>query len=449
MSDALSFLMLPFAASVAFVLVHAYLGVHVLRRKVVFADLALAQLSALGATVAFAVGHSPSSTAGFAYALLFTTIGAALLTLARHLARFVSQEAFVGILYVFATAATVLVVDHAPQGAEHVKKILMGSILTVTPRELASLAALYAIIALLHWLARRPLLAISSETTPAGRSMLAVSIWDFLFFLSFGVVVASSVSVAGVLLVFSFLIVPAVIGSIFSAEVRIVLPIAWGAGMIACAVGLVGAYMLDLPTGAAMVTAFTLILVLAGVAKALVFGGVKQRRANLRIAGRALLAVALVLIFASGVWLIVKPTADQPLAALFEGATGMSPEHFLNARDREIYESATRDMTRFQGEVDQLNAREKAARFQSEPLSDEEIRRIASYQQSFNEMARGERFVQEVLRGKARMRERWLVGLPAAIIAILGLGGLARPYRRRRSRARIAETTASRNSIVA
>jgi zinc/manganese transport system permease protein len=262
-------------------------------------------------------------------------------------------------------------------------------------------------------------------------------------------VVASSVSIAGVLLVFSFLIVPAVIGSIFSAEVRVVLPIAWGAGFIACAVGFGGAYVLDLPTGAAMVTAFTLIVVLAGIAKALVFGGIRQRRANLRVAGRALLAVALVLIFASGVWLMVKPTADQPLAALFESTTGMGPEHFLNAGDRDIYESATRDMTRFQGEVDQLNAREKAARFQSEPLSDEEIRRIASYQQSFNEMARGERFVQDVLRGKARARERWLVGLPAAIIAILGLGGLARPYRRRRSRARNAETTTSRNSIVA
>jgi zinc/manganese transport system permease protein len=449
MSDALSFLLLPFAASVAFVLIHAYLGVHVLRRKVVFADLALAQLSALGATVAFAVGHPPSSSAGFAYALLFTTLGATLLTLARHLARFVSQEAFVGILYVFATAATILVVDRAPQGAEHVKKILMGSILTVTPRALASLAALYAIIALLHWLARRPLLAISTETAPAGRSVLAVSIWDFLFFLSFGVVVASSVSIAGVLLVFSFLIVPAVIGSIFSAEVRIVLPIAWGTGIIASAVGLGGAYMLDLPTGAAMVTAFTLLLVLAGIAKALVFAGVRQRRANLRVAARALLAVALVLIFASGVWLMVKPTADQPLAALFEGATGMGPGHFLNTGDRDIYESAARDMTRFQGEVDQLNAREKAARFQSEPLSDEEIRRIASYQQSFNEMARGERFVQEVLRGKARARERWMVGLPAAVIALLGLGWLARPQRWRHSGRRTAQTGGSRNSIAA
>ena len=449
MSDALSFLLLPFAASVAFVLIHAYLGVHVLRRKVVFADLALAQLSALGATVAFAVGHSPSSTAGFAYALLFTTIGAALLTLARRLAGFVSQEAFVGILYVFATAATVLVVDRAPQGAEHVKRILLGSILTVTPQELASLAALYAIIALLHWFARRPLLAISGEATPIGRSMLAVSIWDFLFFLSFGVVVASSVSIAGVLLVFSFLIVPAVIGSIFSTDVRVVLPIAWGAGIVACAAGLAGAYMFDLPTGAAMVTAFTLLLVLSGTAKALVFVAVKERRAHLRFAATALLALALLFTFASSLWLMVNPPADQPLAALFEGATGIGPAHFLSAGDREIYESAARDMARFQGEVEQLNAREKSARYQAEPLSDEDIRRIASYQQSFNEMARGERFVQEVLRGKARARERWIVGLPAAVIALLGLGWLARPHWWRHSRRRSAETGASRNSIAA
>ena len=448
MSDALSLLLLPFAASVAFVLIHAYLGVHVLRRKVVFADLALAQLSALGVTVAFAVGHTPSSPAGFAYALLFTTIGAALLTLVRRLARFVSQEAFVGILYVFATAATVLVVDRAPQGAEHVKRILMGSILTVTPRELASLAALYAVIALLHWFARRPLLAVSSEATPAGRSMLAVSIWDFLFFLSFGVVVASSVSIAGVLLVFSFLIVPAVIGSIFSNDVRVALPIAWGAGIAAAAAGLAGAYVLDLPTGAAMVTAFTLLLVLAGVAKALAFVGAKERRANLRFALRSLLAVALMLTLLSSVWLVVNPTADQPLAALLEGATGTTPAQFLSAGDREIYDNATRDTARFQREVDQLNAREKAARVQAEPLSDEEVRRIASYQQSFNEMARGERFVQEVLRGKARARERWMLGLPAAIVALLGLGWLASPHWRRRSRGG-AQPGRSRNSMVA
>ena len=426
MSDALSFLLLPFAASVAFVLIHAYLGVHVLRRKIVFADLALAQLSALGATVAYANGYSPSSPAGFGYALLFTGIGAALLTLTRGLARFVSQEAFVGILYVVATAATILVVDRAPQGAEHVKRILLGSILTVSPAEVAKLISLYAAIGVFHWFARGPLLAVSSTTTPAGRSMLTVSVWDFLFFLSFGLVVASSVTTAGVLLVFSFLIVPAVIGSIFSARMNVVLAVAWGVGIVASAAGLAGSYAFDLPTGAAMVTAFALFLVLAGVAKALVFVGPLQRSANLRFAVLAVLALTLVLTSASSLWLLVNPTADQPLATIFEGASGLGPAHFLSASDREIFDSAARDTVRFQGEVDQLNARERSARFQGAPLSDDEIRRIASYQQSFNEMARGERFVHDVLRGKARKREAWIVGLPVAAISLIGLVVLAR-----------------------
>jgi zinc/manganese transport system permease protein len=138
------------------------------------------------------------------------------------------------------------------------------------------------------------------------------------------------------------------------------------------------------------------------------------------------------LTLASSLWLIVNPTADQPLAAAVEKATGLGLERFLSASERDTYESATRDMARFQGEVDQLNARERTARHQDAPLPDDEIRRIASYQQSFNEMARGERFVQEVLRGKARARERWIVGLPAALLALLGLGLLSRPVWRHR-----------------
>jgi len=449
MTDALSLLLLPFAASIAFVLIHAYFGVHVLRRNIVFADLALAQLSALGATVAFASGYAPASAAGFAYGLLFTAIGAALLTLTRRLAHVVSQEAFVGILYVVATAATILVVDRSPQGAEHVKKILLGSILTVEPAELAKFAALYAVIGLLCWFVRRPLLAVSSEMRPVGRSMAAVSIWDFLFFLAFGVVVTSSVTTAGVLLVFSFLIVPAVIGFIFSRDVRAVLAIAWGAGIAASAAGLAASYILDLPTGAAMVTAFALFLVVAGIAKALVFVRADRRRTNLRHAVRAVVALALALTLAASLWLIINPAADQPFAAAFESATGFGPERFLSASERDIYESAGRDRVRFQNEVDRLDARERGARVQGTPLSDEEIRRIASYQQSFNEMTRGERFVQDVLRAKARALERWFVGLPAAIISFAGLGLLLRAFWRQRSPGgRIEERATAKNSVV-
>src|ERR1700751_1866660 len=163
MSDALAFLLYPFAASVAFVLIHAYLGVHVLRRNIVFADLALAQLSALGATVAFALGYAPVSPAGFAYAFAFTTLGALLLTATRSLSRFISQEAFVGILYVAATAAPVLVVDRSPQGAEHVKKILIGSILTVEAAELGNVPSRHGATGLLGRRVRGPILATATE----------------------------------------------------------------------------------------------------------------------------------------------------------------------------------------------------------------------------------------------------------------------------------------------
>ncbi|TMG82024.1 MAG: metal ABC transporter permease [Betaproteobacteria bacterium] len=425
MGDAISLLLLPFSAAVAFVLIHAYFGVHVLRRNIVFADLALAQLSALGATVAFANGYAPASGAGFAYALLFTAIGAGLLTLTRPLAQFISQEAFVGILYVVATAATILVVDRSPQGAEHVKRILVGSILTVEPVQVLQFALLYGAIGGLHWLVRRPLLAISGGATDALRPF-AVPMWDFFFFLSFGVVVTSSVTTAGVLLVFSFLIVPAVIGSIFSRSVPVVLLIAWAAGILASAVGLAASYLFDLPTGAAMVAVFGLALVLAGLVKAFMFVDEKRRSVNVRIATRAGIAFALLLVLASSVWLMVNPAGDQPLAALVETATGMGSAGFLDARDREIYDGAARDMVRFQTEVDRLDAMERTARYEGAALSDDDIRRLASYQQSFNEMTRGERFVQDVLRTKARVRERWIVGLPFAVLALFGLGMLAR-----------------------
>jgi len=432
-AEAVALLLPPFAASVIFVLIHAYFGVHVLRRNVVFADLALAQLAALGATIAFAAGYAPTSAAGFAYAFLFTVLGAALLTLARALARTLSQEAFIGILYVGATAATILVVDRSPQGAEHVKKILVGSLLTVGGSELLHFAALYAAIGLIHWLARRPLLAASSPAAAErGRSLW---FWDFLFFVSFGVVVTSSVATAGVLLVFSFLIVPAVIGAIFTARsgshgIGAALVIAWGAGIFASALGLGASYALDLPTGAAMVTAFVLALVLAGALKALVFAGAARRR-NWRIATRAGAGGALLALLGSSLWLIAKPQADQPLLALVEQVSGLGPETFLSPGERRTYAEAVRDAARYQEEVERLNAKERAARAGAAPLPDEEIRRIASYQRSFNEMARGERFVQGVLRGRARARERWTVGVPAAIIAGLGLGWLAWPFGRR------------------
>jgi zinc/manganese transport system permease protein len=415
LDDMLGLLALPFAACVVFIGIHAYLGIHVLRRQIIFADLALAQLSALGATVAFAIGHVPTSLAGFGYTFAFTALGAVLLALSRGLARRIGQEAFIGILYVVATALTIMVLDRLPQGAEHVKAMLVGSILAVGPEDLAKFVVLYGALGVFHVLARRQIGALSETVGDASPRAL---VWDFLFYLSFGLAVTSSVAAAGVLLVFCFLIIPAVIGSLFSARLSLQLAIGWGVGTIASAGGLAGSFVLDLPTGAALVVAFALALVIAGLAKYLAWGDVARRRNHWRRAGRVVAACVAALMLASGLWLIAVPEADQPLLDVVEAATGVGPTPFLSDGERAAYVDAVRDEARYRAEVERLNRMEQASRYQGRALGADDVRRLASYMQSFNEMQRGERFVQTTLRARARARERWWVGVPLVVLSL-------------------------------
>src|SRR6266513_47445 len=279
--DVLAFAALPLAAAIVFTGIHTWFGLQVLRRNVVFSDLALAQVSALGATVAVVAGHAVQSAAGYAYTLIFTAIGALLLTASRGLARSVRQEAFIGVLYVFATAATVLVVDRSPQGAEHVKKMLVGGILSVTGDDLLKFVVLYGVIGALHWLIRRPLLA-AAGSEEARNDVGKFLGWDLVFYLSFGVVVTSSVATAGVLLVFCFLIVPALIGNLFSSHIGVALATDWIAGAAASAAGIFGSFLLDAPTGAVTVVAFAAALVIAGAIRAFITAPVTERSRNRR-----------------------------------------------------------------------------------------------------------------------------------------------------------------------
>src|SRR5437764_9587438 len=175
MIDALSFLWPPFLLAVCLVGIHAYFGIQVLARNVIFVDLALAQIAALGATVAFMLGHPAQSLATYAYSVSFTCVAALLLAMTRNWATRVPQEALIGVIYVVAAAASILLIDRAPQGAEHLKQILTGNILTSGLNEIAIIVPLYLAVGLLHWLARRRL----AGTGPG---------WEFAFYASFGVV---------------------------------------------------------------------------------------------------------------------------------------------------------------------------------------------------------------------------------------------------------------------
>lgn len=422
---ALDFLMIPFAAALLLTAIHTYLGLHVLARKIVFVDLALAQIAALGATLAFMLGHAPLSLASYTWSLAFTLAGALLLTLSRHwVSARVTQETIVGVVYVVSAAMVIVLVDQAPQGAEHLKQLLTGSILTIDAGQLRNLFGLYALIALIHWFARKPMLALSfGARSDAPQRVFG---WDFLFYALFGVVVTSSVAVAGVLLVFSFLIIPAMIGMLYSGRIAPALVIGLASGAFASAAGLAASYFGDLPTGATMVCAFGLVLVLAALLKPLL-ARTSSPATRLARGGRLAARVSLLVLLVSALWLSINPRADQPLFDAIEAAVPAMRMAFLTPGERDIWQSSRRSEISAEQNARQLTEKERASRWQGEAIPDDEVRRMSSYTQSYLEMKKGERFVQRRLRDEARERQRWVLGIPLILLSVAGLIALRKP----------------------
>ncbi len=270
-------IMLPaLVASLILVGIHGYLGIHIIARGVIFVDLALAQVAALGwaagglglAARVAAILPLSESVAAYAIGIAATLLAAALFALTRMRHRFVPQEAIIGIVYVVASAGTILLAAQSPRGSEHVEQLLTGSLLWVTWPQIWKTAAIYAVIGAIHWALRERFFTISLEPERAGERRWSLRWWDFLFYALFGVVVTSSVHIAGVLLVFSFLVIPAVIAFLFTDRPARLLTIAWASGTAAAVIGLYTSYRTDLPTGPVMVCAFAAALVVAFAVRA-------------------------------------------------------------------------------------------------------------------------------------------------------------------------------------
>jgi zinc/manganese transport system permease protein len=258
--DLLALMWAPFLMCLVLTGIHAYLGVHVVAREVIFVDIALAQIAALGATVALLFGFELESVVAYLVGLTATLLGALVLALTRSRERRVSQEAVIGVVYAFSAAAAILVVDRTPHGAEHLRSMLVGSLLAVRGPEVARVATLYAAVGVVHWLCRRPFFLLSTDPEAAFREGWRVRFWDFLFYASFGVVVTSSVRIAGVLLVFSYLIVPALAGIAAGGSIGRRLAVGWAFGTAVSLLGMLASAMLDLPTGATVACVFGLAL---------------------------------------------------------------------------------------------------------------------------------------------------------------------------------------------
>lgn len=255
----LDLILVPLIAALVILAINAYFGLHIIRRGVIFVDLAFAQIAALGSTIAFLLGIHAEEPTSYLFAFGFTVLGALLFSVTRVEDGHVSQEAYIGISYVVASAAVILLSSFSPEGAEHIKETLTGSLIWVTWPTVAKMAGVYALIALFHWIVRRQMIAV----TFAPQTVRNVKFWDFVFYMSFGVAITFSVNVAGVLLIFSTLVIPAVIAYLYTTRFITALVIAWGVGAIAIAGGVAVSFVWDITTGPLLVVAFGIVMIVA------------------------------------------------------------------------------------------------------------------------------------------------------------------------------------------
>ncbi len=275
--------------------IHSYLGIHVIKRKVIFVDLALAQVAALGTTVGFLFGILPDSPGAYWFSLGFAILGAAVFSLSRFRNEKIPQEAVIGLVYAVVAAVAILVIDKAPHGAEHIKELLTGSILWVKWKTIGTAALVYSGVGIFHFIFRKNFLLISDNPEEAYKQGLNVRFWDFLFYVSFGIVITHSVGTAGVLLVFVFLVVPAITSIMITDVLWKQLTIGWSMGLVVSVAGLYISYVADLPSGPTVVALYGATLL--GVSLVLMIIRAENRKYAI---GKIALGFAVVLLLIAG-----------------------------------------------------------------------------------------------------------------------------------------------------
>lgn len=257
-----NFMLWPFLACIVLTGIHAYLGLHVIEREVIFVDLALAQIAALGCASALVAGFEHDGPQAYWLSFAFTAGGAAVFALCRFREQKIPQEAVIGIVYAVAASMMVMFLSRSGEGDEHIREALVGNILLVQPAEVLKIFLIYSGVGLFHFVFRGRFLLISKNTAEAYARGWNVRLWDFLFYVSFGLVVTSSVRIAGVLLVFSLLIIPAAAAILFSKTIRMRLILGWVIGAAGSVLGMILSYFGDFPTGASVVCALAGLLII-------------------------------------------------------------------------------------------------------------------------------------------------------------------------------------------
>lgn len=259
----ITLLLPPLVACIVLTAIHTYLGLHVVTRGIIFIDIALAQLAALGLTLAVWLGFEVDSMAAYTIALSISILGAIFFSLFRS--KKIPQEAIIGVTFAIAQSLSILLISKTPHGSEHLQYILNGSILWVHWDTIIYVAIIYALLGIVHYRVRKNLWFVSKNPKEAQTKGIKLWKWDILFYVTFAIIITSSVQIAGILVVFSFLIVPAIVGILFCQNLRGQLITGWGIGVLASLLGLGSSYLWDLPTGASIVSSLGMMLILSFV----------------------------------------------------------------------------------------------------------------------------------------------------------------------------------------
>lgn len=272
MLDLIQIFAWPFVACLLILGIHCYLGLHIVSRGVIFVDLSLAQLATFGTSLALLFGYEIASNVAYLSGLLFTFIGAVIFSITRMRDEKIPQEAIIGIVYAVASAATILILSQAVHGYEKIKAMLDGGILYVNGNGVLKIFIIYAVIGVFHYIFRNRFLLISTNPAEARAKGIKIGFWDFLFYITFGIVVTTAVQVVGILMVFSYLIIPAVCAMFFTDRIILRLIIGWGIGIFASVAGLLLSYYGScegLPSGSSIVVAFGAVLIISVLIKGL------------------------------------------------------------------------------------------------------------------------------------------------------------------------------------
>ncbi|HIJ66591.1 MAG TPA: metal ABC transporter permease [Candidatus Hydrogenedentes bacterium] len=268
MPNMVAILGLPFLTCVLMTLILSHLGIHILRREVIFIDIALAQTAAVGALAGHIFfGFATDSLLGYLCALGITLAAAGFYAIARRHVSQIPLEAVIGVTYAIAAAAALFLAGLAPGGHVHVKEVLAGSILWSTWQDIGTAGLVFAAVGLGFVLFRKPFNRLSDDYDRARADQMNVVCWDFLFYALLGMVVTLAVRTAGVVVVFSFLIIPATVSALLTSRWQLRLPIAWTYGIASSAAGLLAAYHYDFSVGPAIAAflGLTLALTAAGL----------------------------------------------------------------------------------------------------------------------------------------------------------------------------------------